>query len=198
MGSIRFSLDPDILDVDFGGAGIHWAIETGTWTGRTAALLASKFQTVWSIESDKCAYDRLPCSHSLPYTYFLHGDSGLLLPKILEGRTDPCFFWLDAHWFPRLAERGVPVPKTTPLLEELAALNQWPPIGESFIAIDDVHLFRDGNNKPDYVPRNWPTQADIDHVTRKWPHSRIELQDVLYFVPHMLSCSFSEYTSRYA
>ena len=193
MGSIRFSLDPDVLDLDFKGAGIFWALETGTWTGRTTALLASHFRRVWTVEADKEVYGRLPSALSQPSTRYVHGDSASVLPKILVTEREPCFVWLDAHWFPRLAERRISIPPTTPLLKELMALSAWQAVSRSFIAVDDVHLFHHEDDRPNYVPKNWPKWSDIEQVTRTWPQRQIVFEDVLYFVPDALLETFLDY-----
>lgn len=75
-------------------------IETGTHFGDTLAFMAqNKNTTCTSIEFADSYYERaVKRFESYPNVEVLHGDSGVLLPSLVEKLEVPALFWLDGHW----------------------------------------------------------------------------------------------------
>jgi hypothetical protein len=74
-------------------------IETGTFLGNTTkCAVEAGYKEIITIEFDKNNYENAQkrfVNENLITLY--HGDSGNILPTILEDIDRPCTFWLDAH-----------------------------------------------------------------------------------------------------
>jgi len=79
--------------------GLSVFVETGTHKGMTVAALAPGFRECFTIElSDSFYADALGRLRGVPNVACLQGDSGLVLPGLLESAIrQPALFWLDAH-----------------------------------------------------------------------------------------------------
>lgn len=109
-------------------------VETGTGSGQTAAVAASIFERVHTVELSEDLYRRFnPMAPRNVQTYC--GES----PKVLRGLERAVsgkqpVLWLDAHWSGEGYAKG---PENCPLLTELAAIATWqtkPPV----ILMDDM------------------------------------------------------------
>lgn len=100
--------------------GLRTLVETGTYRGETVAALRPLFDQVITIELD----DALHAAAARRFANdagidVLHGDSGELLPEVLERLDEPALFWLDGHWSGGVTARAG---EDTPLRRELRAL----------------------------------------------------------------------------
>jgi 16S rRNA A1518/A1519 N6-dimethyltransferase RsmA/KsgA/DIM1 with predicted DNA glycosylase/AP lyase activity len=58
-----------------------------------------KFKRIWSIELDKILFELARKKfQSESHIKIIQGDSGTVLPELLNKLTDPDIFWLDAHY----------------------------------------------------------------------------------------------------
>lgn len=113
-------------------------VETGTYMGAMVDACKDRFSRIYSIELDPalCRRARQRFAH-LPHITILCGDSGVLLPSVLPELTQPCLFWLDAHYSGGITARG---DLQTPIAQELRHILDHCPT-EHAILIDDAHLF---------------------------------------------------------
>jgi len=140
-------------------------IETGTGNGDTAAWAADLFDNVYTIEARLSKHNHAALKYGDIYNVdFLLGDSRTMLPLILEGLTEPCAFWLDAH-FVGNREIAYQLNDECPLREELTAIveHSWKYQLRHLIFIDDAALFTGDFTYPD--PRHdisqWPSLEEI-------------------------------------
>lgn len=125
--------------------GVEVFVETGTYLGKTTALLADICKEVVTIEIDTALHARAAeMFASQPGVDVLLGDSGTLLPGVINNLTKPALFWLDGHYSSGITGMGT---KTSPIEEELRAIFRHP-IQEHVIVIDDARLFRGRGGYP--------------------------------------------------
>ena len=67
----------------------------------------------------------------------IHGDSGEVLPSLLNNIDTSCLFWLDGHYSGGVTSKGE---KDTPILEELKCVLSHS-IKNHIILIDDARCF---------------------------------------------------------
>jgi len=107
--------------------GIKTIIETGTWKGRTAQLMSTMVDTVYTIEIDEEVYNTTNFLDDIPNVHRFLGDSPKVLAEILPTVTQPILFFLDAHWGDEW-----------PLLKELEIIEKYR-IPNSVIVIHDIY-----------------------------------------------------------
>lgn len=113
-------------------------IETGTHEGDTLAAVREQFQRLTSIELS----DHYHRKASLRFDgdariRLIQGDSGKVLPDLIQTLKRPTLFWLDGHYSQGLTARG---DADTPISEELAAVLADTRF-EHVALIDDARLF---------------------------------------------------------
>tara|TARA_B110000305_G_C18944139_1_gene405301 strand:+ start:48 stop:593 length:546 start_codon:yes stop_codon:yes gene_type:complete len=110
-------------------------IETGTYMGDGVnAAINAGFKKIYSIELDDRRY--LNCKNIFKdndNVTILHGDSGKILPKLLETINEEITFWIDAHY---CADGAMIGEKWCPLHEELNSIKNHN-IKTHTILIDD-------------------------------------------------------------
>lgn len=113
-------------------------IETGTHKGNMIAAMRDRFDTIYSIELGDELYARAKerFAHD-PHITLLHGDSGIVLPELLQEITVPSLFWLDAHYSQGETVRGQ---EDTPIERELRAILEHP-VKNHVIMVDDARCF---------------------------------------------------------
>ena len=120
-------------------------VETGTYLGRTVEVFLQDFDKIYSIELGeklwRAASDKFK---GWPHVEILHGNSGELIPALLESVSEPCLFWLDAHYSQGRTVRGQ---KETPIREELRTILSHPVEGHVLL-IDDARDFTGTNDYP--------------------------------------------------
>jgi hypothetical protein len=126
-------------------------VETGTYLGDTVAALRDDFRSIITIELDaglaQAAARRFQGDGRIKV---LEGDSGILLPRVLERLQSPALFWLDAHYSGGVTAGS----EANPILRELRCVMTSDLRGH-VILIDDARLF-DGTD-------GYPT---LSHVRR--------------------------------
>lgn len=120
-------------------------IETGTYTGVTAASASREFASVQTIELDADLARRARESLAGTKVVCHAGDSREILPSILPQVDEPLFVWLDAHYSGGLTA-GADDP--CPLLGELATLLERRHVDNTIIAIDDARCFQGVDGYP--------------------------------------------------
>ncbi|HCB22834.1 hypothetical protein A3H81_01610 [Candidatus Daviesbacteria bacterium RIFCSPLOWO2_02_FULL_38_18] len=120
-------------------------IETGTYLGTTVNANKNIFSRIYSIELDKKLYNRAKNKFKkFKNIEIIHGDSSVILPKMIQKITKPCLFWLDAHYSKGITTKGA---KETPVWEELASILRHK-IKHHVILIDDADTFIGKNDYP--------------------------------------------------
>jgi hypothetical protein len=77
--------------------GLRLFVETGTCFGDTTAAVAELFDRCWTVELSEELHRRACEKFKGTNVECLQGDSGVLLPQIVAGLSQPALFWLDAH-----------------------------------------------------------------------------------------------------
>lgn len=125
--------------------GVRTFVETGTYLGKTTALLAETCERVITIEVDDALHARAAeLFGDRPSIEVLHGDSGVLLPSVLERLHEPALFWLDGHYSLGITSMGASI---APIELELCAVLAHT-VQEHVIVIDDARLFRGRGGYP--------------------------------------------------
>lgn len=159
---------------------INTFIETGTYTGDTAAWAAAHFSTVLTIEYSKAIYEdtvrRLGENQEI---IFLFGDSRIVLREIVPTLTCSAIFWLDSHW-----SGGNTYGKDDecPLIEELSLINEAKTA--HFLLIDDARLFLSPPPRPHQIDR-WPGIDKVIEALKSESHKYyiVVMEDVILAVP---------------
>ncbi len=112
-------------------------IETGTYKGDTSALLAKTAKMVYTIEPAQTLYEAAKARFvNSKNIQVIQGLSENVMPNLLSQLNGNINFWLDGHYSTGVTFQG---PKDSPLLEELACIEQhlhkFPQV---VILIDDV------------------------------------------------------------
>jgi hypothetical protein len=117
---------------------IRTLIETGTYYGDMVEAQRSNFTKIFSIELSadlwKKASERF---QPYPGIKIMHGDSGVMLHKIMPEISQPALFWLDGHFSEGVTAKGE---KDCPIFEELDAIFAFSR-QDHVILIDDARYF---------------------------------------------------------
>jgi len=152
------------------------AIETGTFRGDTALLLAEALGICISIERSphfaEIARARFKTDSRVT---ILEGGSREKLLESVPSREISAFFWLDAHGVYDFA--GVD-PEENPLLFEIETILANRDSDNTIIAIDDA---RGMGTKPD-----WPAISDISIPLGNAGYKTVYLDDIFLAVPERL------------
>ena len=122
--------------------GLRVFIETGTFYGNMVNAVRKDFAIIYSIELDKGLYRRAREMFArYPHIAIIHGDSGIILERILAKIREPCLFWLDAHYSGGVTAKG---DAETPITRELSHIFEHG-VSRHVVLIDDARCF-DGTN----------------------------------------------------
>ncbi|MCI0580812.1 MAG: hypothetical protein L0331_32030 [Chloroflexi bacterium] len=145
---------------------LNTLVETGTFNGQMVYASRHIFQRIFSIELDQQLYQQARKKFArFDHVVILLGDSGKVLPRILENIDQPCLFWLDAH----AMVGGVRGPLITPIKQELEHIMSHA-IANHVILIDDARLFA---GRADY-----PTLNEVRDLLCNWQaDSSFEVKD---------------------
>jgi hypothetical protein len=114
------------------------AIETGTFRGDSALVLANAVGRCTTIELDTSLAEAATKRFgSDPRINVVQGSSRDVMPGVVSGITGPTFFWLDGHWSGGVTA-GADDP--CPLDGELDAIASSPLASDCMVAIDDARL----------------------------------------------------------
>ncbi len=120
-------------------------VETGTFYGDMLADVSDTFRQIVSIELDphlcRLARRRLRTQEHIEV---LGGDSGVVLTDVLTRITEPCIFWLDAHFS---GARTAIASTETPIVAEIEAILKHR-IQKHVILIDDARCFNGTHDYP--------------------------------------------------
>ena len=124
---------------------VQTMVETGTFFGDMIYATKNVFDRIFSIELDPFLCDRAKKRFSrLHHISIVQGSSAKVLPDILSDITQPCLFWLDAHYSGGITARGE---TETPIIQELTLIINHP-VAEHVILIDDAREFVGLNDYP--------------------------------------------------
>jgi hypothetical protein len=169
--------------------GLERAVETGTYRGGGARLLAEVFPSVTTIElSEDLHREALESLADSDAITPLQGDSRQVIPALVDPSV-PTFYWLDGHW------SGGPtagVEDECPVLAEIAALA--PGSENDCIMIDDARLFL-ASPPPPHDPSKWPTLMQVlDALRAVRPATHLTvLEDVIVAVPPLVKAEVDRY-----
>ena len=124
-------------------------IETGTYLGEMVYAMKDKFDHIISIELNKRLYkNALKFFRKEKHVKIVNGDSGKMLPKILENINSKCLFWLDAHYSGGITAKGE---LSTPIEKELISIEQHSRENhiDHVILIDDAREFDGTDDYPE-------------------------------------------------
>jgi hypothetical protein len=175
MGSVPGGLVAELK----GTLGLRRAVESGTYRGGGARLLAEIFEDVVTIElSEDLHHAAARELAGLRNVHALHGDSRAeLRPLAAEGA--PTLYWLDGHWS---GGNTAGVAHECPVLDELAAIGGGH--ADDCVLIDDARLFA-AAPPPPHDPAQWPTLIEVLDVLRfhRPEHHLTVLHDLVIAVP---------------
>jgi hypothetical protein len=125
--------------------GLRTFVETGTFRGETIEFMLPETEEIHSVElSDQLHAAAVEKFKDRPRVHLHKGDSGTVLPQIVNGLTKPALIWLDAHYSAKVTAHG---PEETPILAELRAVFGCSKVPH-VILIDDAREFEDKDTYP--------------------------------------------------
>ncbi len=115
-------------------------VETGTFMGDTALLLADQAKEVYTIEPDRALFEqakaRLQGSQKI---HVIHGLSEDVFPTLLPALSGTVNFWLDGHYSGGITHQG---PTDCPVREELRNIeHNLSHFSNVTVLIDDIRCF---------------------------------------------------------
>lgn len=181
MGSVTFSIPFDLASALVQASGLRYAVETGTYLGGSALMLAEVVQHVWSCELKPEILDqaRDRTAHKSNISLY-EGYSPEVLPKMLKDVPGPALYWLDGHGGTFGADDTPAHIRECPVLEELAVIEQHPHAAASVILIDDARAFF--GPMLQHRPEEWPTFVQVADALGRDRHITV-LDDVVIAVP---------------
>jgi hypothetical protein len=112
--------------------------------------LRDQFKAIYSIELSEALWKRaVRRFRAYPHIQIRLGDSGDVLPRILENIASPTIFWLDGHYSGGVTAKGC---LETPVVKEVIAILRHK-VKAHIILIDDARCF-DGTG-------DYPTQNEL-------------------------------------
>jgi len=125
--------------------GLRTFIETGTNLGEMDFVLKNRFARIVTVELSPDYHARaVRRLGRFGHIECLCGDSGVVLPSVLARMTEPCLFWLDAHYSAGKTAKGE---VETPISAELDVALRHPVRGH-VVLIDDARLFDGTHDYP--------------------------------------------------
>lgn len=127
--------------------GLRSFVETGTYLGNMIAATEDLFEQIYSIELSpelwRAAMWRFQHDKRVR---ILQGDSGSVLPRLLQDIDTPCLFWLDGHYSGGVTACG---DTETPIVAELeAVLCHSISTRRHVVLIDDAQCFTGQHGYP--------------------------------------------------
>lgn len=119
-------------------------VETGTYKGETINDCKDYFKELYSIELSNELFTLCKERFSeYKNIHILEGNSGNVLPEILNDKKEAILFWLDAHYSDVGTAKG---DKDTPIIKELDFI--FNNVSNFCILIDDARCFNGINDYP--------------------------------------------------
>lgn len=114
-------------------------VETGTFLGIMVEAQKKRFKKIISIELGIELFEAAQIKFANDkHITIIQGDSGKVLPKILETIEMPAIFWLDGHYSEGITAQG---DKDCPIFEELDAIFGSSNKLNHILLIDDARCF---------------------------------------------------------
>lgn len=182
------SLKPALIGAVQGSLRLGRAVETGTYRGAGATLLAMSFPEVVTIElSDVLAREAAEALAREPRIRVLQGHSVERLAELTSGA--PTLWFLDGHWS---GDATAGSDDECPILAELTVIAGGHP--DDVVVVDDARLFA-APPPPPHDAAQWPTLIQvIDQLRSLWPvHHITLLDDQLIAVPQRAKASLDAY-----
>jgi hypothetical protein len=154
--------------------GFRTLVETGTYAGDMIAACLWKFDHIVSVElSPELAVAARERFRKFRHVEILEGDSGDLLPGVLDRLSEPALFWLDGHYSGGVTARGE---EATPVRRELEAILRHKRLRHG-VLIDDARAFTGAGD--------YPTLGQVrDLALRLRPEGVVTvLHDVIRIIP---------------
>jgi hypothetical protein len=119
-------------------AKIRTLVETGTYEGHMIDATRRSFDRIYSIELDDALHETAVRQFAGDdRVILLKGDSGAVVPDLLDKVNEPALFWLDAHWSGGTTASSE---ERSPILKELVPILTAKQHGH-IILIDDAREF---------------------------------------------------------
>ena len=155
-------------------------IETGTYLGDMVDAMTNYFEIIVSIElSPQLHMNATQKFKNFKNVTLLLGDSGILLPDVLNHIKFRCLFWLDGHYSAGVTAKG---DVNTPIIKELNSILEHAE-DNHVILIDDARLF---NGSEDY-----PTIKELEFLIENHGYSLNVSNDIIRITPTSLSTAHS-------
>jgi hypothetical protein len=120
-------------------------VETGTYLGEMVEAQKKYFERIISIELSQSLFLKAQRRfRDDKHIEIYHGDSGKVLPSLMDDIDKPAIFWLDGHYSKGITARGA---KDCPIFDELAAIFSHPKFEHVFL-IDDARCFTGDGEYP--------------------------------------------------
>ena len=121
-------------------------VETGTYKGKMVYAVMPYINKIYSIELNETHYQNA-CKRFTGYhnIHIIPGQSGEVLPGLLNNIENGCVFWLDAHYSKGSTAKGE---LETPIMQELECILNHRKANEHVILIDDAACFTGENDYP--------------------------------------------------
>ena len=147
-------------------------VESGTFYGDTVDAIKSRVEVVVTIEiSPALAAGARRRFKNDMRVRVLEGDSGELLPEVLNTLDRPALFWLDGHYSGGVTGRG---DEDTPIRAELAAIFAQSTARGHVVLIDDARHF-DG--------KAYPSLGEVAELARLADYSFEVRDDITRLTP---------------
>lgn len=169
--------------------GVHVFVETGTFFGDTVDAVKDIFNQIYSVElSDELYESDKIRFRGQKHISIVKGNSQTVLPQILRHITEPCLFWLDAHYSGpyHCYSEGITAKgeKETPVLDELGYILSHTIKGH-IILIDDARLFTGEND--------WPSIPELrEFVLSRSPDNLFEVECDIIRIHNNRGCTTSQ------
>lgn len=142
-------------------------VETGTYLGHMIMATKRSFRTIYSIELSPDLYHKASARfRTCANVSILQGDSGEVIPVVLERIHKPCLFWLDGHYSGPGTARGV---CDTPIERELISIFTHSLGPKHVLLIDDARCFTGENG--------YPTLSHILSMAKSHGYDKAEVKD---------------------
>jgi hypothetical protein len=145
--------------------GLDVLVEAGTYFGEMVQATRNVFCEIHSVEVEDWLYQRARRKFArFPHVHLLHGNSEVLIPRIVAGLRKPALFWLDAGYYGFADAMGNP----DRIVIELEAIFASPL--PHVVLIDDARGFSGKNGAASI--------DDLRHlVQQKAPGRTLEVRD---------------------
>jgi hypothetical protein len=152
--------------------GCRTLVETGTYLGDMVYAQKNNFEKIISVELSVPLFEKVKKRfRNDPNVILMQGDSGKVMPDVMEKIEQPAIFWLDGHYSSGITAMG---DKACPIYEEIAAIFNSKPFNHVLL-IDDARLFTGSGD--------YPTIEELTHFvkTRNGKYQAIVKDDIIRY-----------------